>query len=144
MTDEQDCFLHTTKQWSAPPTAVFRELIMLLNRFFSFYSLIGRLLTVGAILFSRNRLIHANVLFRNNAVCGINDAGRCHKYVWDISIVKPTRCINVWNLFYWSNPLHVSDGLSVHHQELKTACTYCNRRMSNRYCRLIASGNEIK
>jgi len=39
------------------------------------------------------------------------------------SIVKPTRCIKVSNLFYWSNILHVSDGLSVHHQELETADT---------------------
>ena len=27
------------------------------------------------------------------------------------------------NLFYWSNTLHVSDGLSVHHQELKSVHT---------------------
>ena len=40
-----------------------------------------------------------------------------------ISIVKPTRCINVANLFYWSNTQHVSDGLSVQHQELKTVHT---------------------
>ena len=40
-----------------------------------------------------------------------------------ISIVKPSRCINVSNLFYWSNTLHVSDGLSVQHQEFKTAHT---------------------
>ena len=40
-----------------------------------------------------------------------------------ISIVKPTRCINVSNLFYWCNTLHVSDGLSVHHQDLKTVHT---------------------
>ena len=39
------------------------------------------------------------------------------------SIVKPTRCINVSNLFYCINNLHVSDGLSVHHQELKTVHT---------------------
>jgi len=39
------------------------------------------------------------------------------------SIVKPTRCINVSNLFCWSNTLHVSDGLSVHHQEFKTVRT---------------------
>jgi len=43
--------------------------------------------------------------------------------LWFISIIKPTRCINVSNLFYWSNTLHVSDGLSVHHQELKTVHT---------------------
>ena len=39
------------------------------------------------------------------------------------SIVKPTRCINISNLFYWSNILHVSEGLSIHHQELKTVHT---------------------
>jgi len=68
--------------------------------------------------------------------------------------------------FISSNTRHVSDGLSVHHQEFKTvhtatgmrqtdvclhiqqqayvkqillsACTYSNRHMSNRYCRLLA------
>ena len=29
--------------------------------------------------------------------------------IWAISIVKPTRCISVSNLFYWSNILHVLD-----------------------------------
>ena len=33
----------------------------------------------------------------------------------EVSILKPTTGINVSNLFYWSNTLHVSDGLSVHH-----------------------------
>ena len=41
----------------------------------------------------------------------------------DLALMKPTRCINVSNLFYWSNTLHVSDGLSVRHQELKTVHT---------------------
>ena len=41
-----------------------------------------------------------------------------------ICIVKPTRCTNVLNLFYfWNDTLHVSDGLSVHHQEFKTVHT---------------------
>ena len=41
-----------------------------------------------------------------------------------ISIVKPTRCTNVSNLFYfWNDTVHVSDGLSVHHQEFKTVHT---------------------
>ena len=40
-----------------------------------------------------------------------------------LSIVKPTRCINVSNLFQWSNTLHISNGLSVHYQELKTVHT---------------------
>jgi len=38
-------------------------------------------------------------------------------------MAKPTRRINVSYLFYWRNTLHVSDGLSVHHQELKTVHT---------------------
>ena len=37
------------------------------------------------------------------------------------------------------NTLHVSDGLSVHHQEFKTLHTPYNRNMSNRYCCLLAS-----
>jgi hypothetical protein len=40
------------------------------------------------------------------------------------SIVNPKRCSNFSNLFYfWDNTLHVSDGLSVHHQEFKTVHT---------------------
>jgi len=46
------------------------------------------------------------------------------KSLYTISIIKPTRCTNVSNLFYfWNNTLHVSDGLSVHHQEFKTVHT---------------------
>ena len=57
-----------------------------------------------------------------------------------ISIVKPARCINVSNLFYWSNTVHVSEGLSVNHHELKTVHTATGMsNMSNRYCRLLAS-----
>jgi len=52
--------------------------------------------------FDLNRAVHSNI----------------------ISIVKPTRCISVSNLFYFGNDtLHVSDGLSVHHQEFKTVHT---------------------
>jgi hypothetical protein len=41
-----------------------------------------------------------------------------------ISIVNPTRYSNFSNLFYfWDNSLHVSDGVSVHHQEFKTVRT---------------------
>jgi len=39
-----------------------------------------------------------------------------------ISIVKPTRCTSVSNKFYFDT-LHVSDGLSVNHQEFKTVHT---------------------
>jgi hypothetical protein len=41
-----------------------------------------------------------------------------------ISIINPRRCSNFWNLFYFGdNPLHVSDGLSIHHKEFKTVHT---------------------
>jgi len=41
-----------------------------------------------------------------------------------ISIVKRTRCTNVSNLFYFGLvTLHVSGGLSAHHQEFKTVHT---------------------
>ena len=44
-------------------------------------------------------------------------------YVMIISIVKPTRCTNVPNLFYFGMTLHVSDSLSIHHPEFKTVHT---------------------
>jgi len=53
----------------------------------------------------------------------------------NISIVNPTRCISVWNLFYWSKTLHVLDGLLRPSAGVKD-CTYCKRHMSNRYCQL--------
>ena len=41
-----------------------------------------------------------------------------------ISMVKPIRCINVSNLFHsWNGTLHISDGLSVRHQEFKIVHT---------------------
>jgi len=39
------------------------------------------------------------------------------------SLVEPTRCTNVSNLFYFGITLHVSDGLSIHHQEFETVHT---------------------
>jgi len=38
-------------------------------------------------------------------------------------MVKLNRCTNVSNLFYFGITVHVSDGLSVHHQEFKTVHT---------------------
>ena len=40
-----------------------------------------------------------------------------------IPIVRPNRCTCFTNLFILSNTLHVSDSLSIHHQELKTVHT---------------------
>ena len=41
-----------------------------------------------------------------------------------ISIVEPTRCTNVSNfILFWNDTPHVSDGLTVHHQEFKTVHT---------------------
>ena len=45
------------------------------------------------------------------------------KYKIRVSMVKPTRYTNVWNLFYFGITLHVSDGLSVHHHEFTTVHT---------------------
>ena len=47
-------------------------------------------------------------------------------------------------LFYlWNSTLHVSDGLSVHHQESKTVHTALGI-MSYGFCCLLASGNEME
>ena len=49
-----------------------------------------------------------------------------------ISTVKPTRCTNVSNLFYFGNDtLHVSDGLSIHHQQFKTVHTATGIRQTD-------------
>jgi len=60
---------------------------------------------------------------RNCHIVNLFDVHRAvHRNI--ISIVKPTRCTNVSNLFYFGNDtLHVSDGLSVDHQEFKTVHT---------------------
>jgi len=61
-----------------------------------------------------------------------------------ISIVKPTRCNNVSNLFYfWNDTLHVSDGISVHHQEFKsvhTATSIC--QTDTAVCLLLANRQQ--
>ena len=66
------------------------------------------------------------VLLRGKKVllyCTFFDVHRAvHRNI--ISVAKPTRCTNVSNLFYFGNDaVHVSDGLSVHHQEFKTVHT---------------------
>ena len=47
----------------------------------------------------------------------------CYSMQVQISIVQPPGRTEVSNIFTWSNTLHVSDGLSVHHQEFKTVHT---------------------
>ena len=80
-----------------------------------------------------------------------------HSVGWEInsvtSTVKPTRCINISNLYYWSNTLHVSVNFSVRHQEFKTVHTAtgmcqtdtadCLLAGKRRYCRPLDSGNEF-
>jgi len=64
------------------------------------------------------------------------------KFVHTISMVKPTRCTNASNLFYFGmTTVLVSDGLSVHHQEFKN--TYSNSHLSNRYFCLRTSGYPL-
>ena len=59
-----------------------------------------------------------------------------------LSIVRPTRCTNVSNLFYWSNAVHVSDGLSVYHQQFKTAHTATDICQTDTAVCLIASREQ--
>jgi len=54
------------------------------------------------------------------------------------SIVKPTGCTNVSNLFYFGMTLHVSDGLSFHHQEFKTVHT-ATKQMPVAVCAVLNS-----
>jgi hypothetical protein len=69
------------------------------------------------------------------------------KYYNCISIVKPTRCTNVSNLFYfilfWSNTLHVSEGFSVHHQEFKTVHTATGICQTDTADCMLASNSSI-
>jgi hypothetical protein len=49
---------------------------------------------------------------------------RIFKYsIIQVPIVKPTRCTSFSNYLFLHSTLHVSDGLSVHHQEFKTVQT---------------------
>ena len=60
-----------------------------------------------------------------------------------ISIAKPTRCTNVSNLFYFvMTLLHVSGGLSVHHQEFKTVHTSTGVCQTDTAVCLIASRQQ--
>ena len=44
------------------------------------------------------------------------------KRVMRILVIKPTRCTNS-QIYFWNKSLHVSDSLSVHHQEFFTVHT---------------------
>ena len=49
----------------------------------------------------------------------------CSTVIYCIATVLPTRCTisKIYFILFWNNTLHVSDGLSVHHQESKTVHT---------------------
>jgi hypothetical protein len=51
------------------------------------------------------------------ALCSWHSKKKCWK---NIPIIKPTRCTSFPNYLFLHNTVHVSDGLSVHHQEFKT------------------------
>ena len=61
-----------------------------------------------------------------------------------ISIVKPTRYTNVLNLFCFGMTLHVSDSLSVHHQEFKTVHTATGICQTDTAVCLLASRQQNK
>jgi hypothetical protein len=46
-----------------------------------------------------------------------------YKRLYTISIAKTTRCTSYSNYLFLQDTVHVPDGLSVHHQELKTVHT---------------------
>ena len=87
----------------------------------------------------KTNLLHPSFTLKAEAKFDVHRALHLNIY---ISVVKPTRYIKFSNLFYWSNTVHVSGGLSVHHQELKTVHTAVKqillsayyRHMSNIYC----------
>ena len=63
----------------------------------------------------------------------------------NISVAKPTRYINVLNLFYFGMTLNVSDGVSVHHQEFSTVHTatgICQTDTAVDNCCPLASGTR--
>jgi hypothetical protein len=91
----------------------------------------------GPVTLLENRaLFHSlrNLLLTNNHVS--NSELQCKKFSYrvvikvatngtyhKISIVKPTRCTNFSNLFYFGITLHVSDGHSIRHQDFTTVHT---------------------
>jgi len=46
-------------------------------------------------------------------------------------------------IVFWSNTLHVSDGLSIHHQELKTVHTATGICQTDTAVYLLASSSSI-
>jgi len=60
-----------------------------------------------------------------------------------ISIVKPTRRTSVSNLFYFGITFHVSDGLSVHHQQLKTPHTVTGTCQTNTAVYLLSKQTAV-
>ena len=62
-------------------------------------------------------VLYGSAMSQVSLLCSLSPGG-------DISIViKPTRCTVSQIFLFWNNTLHVSDGLSVHHQESKTVHT---------------------
>ena len=48
------------------------------------------------------------------------------------------------SILFWNNNLHVSDGLSVHHQEFKTVHTASGICQTNNVARLLASRQQYQ
>jgi len=60
----------------------------------------------------------------------------------NILIVKPTRCSCFKNLFILINTLHVSDGLSVYHQEFMTVHTATGICQTDTAATLLLAGKR--
>jgi len=82
---------------------------------------------LGIILIHCSLTVHATLTYSERMGVSLNIPINLLSIITNklqpISIVKQTRCTNVSNLFYIGMTLYISDGLSVHHQELKTVRT---------------------
>jgi hypothetical protein len=67
--------------------------------------------------------------------------------LFTIPVVKPTRCTSFSNYLFLNNTVHVSDGLSVHHQEFKTLHTptdICQTAAATNYIYKLKPQKKVK
>jgi len=77
--------------------------------------------------------------FLNSFLPNLTSIGPCIVIYLHSKTNQMHQCIKF--ILFWNDTLHVSDGLSVHHQEFKTVHTATG--MWNRYCCRLASGYSV-
>jgi hypothetical protein len=101
-------------------TTIFKTLLQLLFKYL--YEQCCQIWTKVTDDTPRNEQLPTNELTCNRSKTSFTFMWPC--VVTNFFIVKPTRCTNFTNLF-WHETLHVSESLSVHHQEF-IHCTLSN------------------